>query len=121
MRVFGVWYGGANYQHSDPLVAMESWESFADAKLSLVERYRDGHWRRDRRARVVNFDEWGTAHLGEIDDSLRPCVDATSEIRLYFIIEEYSGGRGYRIDMKAPFARLFFGPRGGVRFERLYS
>jgi hypothetical protein len=87
-----VWYGGPNYSLSDE---REHVDTIAAAKRILQDRY-------DNRGRFTpGMDE-------------TPGVDETSEILLYAPgVDEYGRVADY------PDYRVFFGPRMGVRVERV--
>lgn len=102
-RVIGVWYGGSSYaEDSDPTQNMEWFESEEDAKNALRGRRRDA---------ADGFEYvFRTDRNGYVDT---PGVDENSSVDLYQY--HYDGPRLNVSD--EPYARIFFGPRGGVRRE----
>lgn len=97
-RWFGLWYGGSGYN----LPGQDDLEDFAsleNAKRKLIERHRRGYWQRSR----FDFVRREPANV------LTPCVGEDCEITLY---RSRDGGEW-------PDVRVFLGPRGGARSERL--
>ncbi|GAA2324008.1 hypothetical protein GCM10010149_91680 [Nonomuraea roseoviolacea subsp. roseoviolacea] len=97
-RWFGLWHGGSGYSLAEDH-DLEQFSSLEDAKRKLTERHRRGYRQRSR------FD---FVHR-EPAEVLTPCVGDDCEITLY----RSRDGGGW------PDARVYLGPRGGVRFERL--
>lgn len=96
-RWVGLWHGGASYAPPGP-DDLEEFTSLADARRTLIERHRHGHWQRSHFAFVHR----------EPTDVLTPVVGGDCEITLY----------GSREAIDYPDRRIFLGPRGGVRCER---
>ncbi|MEV3856094.1 hypothetical protein AB0J38_17435 [Streptomyces sp. NPDC050095] len=115
MRVFGTWHGGPGYGTGTVFDDMETWPSLKSAKLALWLRTKlngpvyDG-------ARAVDFTDDGPATVGdETDGFMFPGVDETqAEILLY---PARRIGRKWDVAADHPYARLYLGPRGGVRIE----
>ncbi|MBN6050769.1 hypothetical protein JYK22_02390, partial [Nonomuraea sp. RK-328] len=97
-RWFGLWHGGFGYSLAEDQ-DLERFASLEDAKRKLTERHRRGYWQRS------HFD---FVHR-EPAEVLTPCVSDDCEITLY----RSRDGDDW------PDARVYLGPRGGVRFERL--
>ncbi|WP_158713024.1 hypothetical protein [Streptomyces sp. NRRL S-1813] len=118
MRVFGVWHGGTGYATGDVVTHMESWSSLKAAKLALWRRADSNGYPVDDQAHVVDFDEDGRATVGLAQGAIiYPCVEAKeTDIHLYAANRD---GDGWAVAVDYPTARLFLGPRGGVRIENV--
>lgn len=119
MRVFAMWHGGHSYSFGERELDMITFESIADAKRYLPNRFWSGYWDRSSLASVVNFDEDDRATVGVHEDVLHPAVDATTYMDLYgadVVGTDDQGRTLYRVH-EEPFRRLTLGPRHGVRSE----
>ena len=97
---YGLWYGGNGYALSDPESDMERFGSLRDAEDALHDRYHDGYSSRQRFEYVNRESE----HV------LTPAVGDDSCIHLFAAPDS---------DPSLPDRHVYFGPRGGVRVERL--
>lgn len=97
---YGLWYGGNGYALSDPESDMERFESLQEAKDALHDRYHDGYFSRQR------FDYVNR----EPESVLTPAVGDDSCMHLFASPDS---------DPSLPDRRVYFGPRGGIRTERL--
>lgn len=91
--VYGRWHGGSSYTHPYP----EDTERFASikaAKEAMRSRRDNGYWQRQ------DFDFIHKAP----DSTFTPTVDESSYVDLYCCPED-----------EEFFARLEFGPRGGIQ------
>lgn len=95
MTIYGLWYGGAGYAHGYAADDMEAFDSVEHARTVLAEREGNGGW-----CRLDTF----YVHRDR-EPVCMPTVEGSS-MTLY---PEPDGGE--------PYARLVFGPRGGVRVE----
>lgn len=107
MRYYGSWYGGPNYRAGD---TREIFDSIADAKRALEQRHSQGHLYPQPFGHTD-----GHGNIVEITRALTPCVDETSDIYLYAADSAQYEESGWDY----PTYRVFFGPRGGVRHERV--
>lgn len=96
---FGVWYGGNGFSLSDIEADMERFGSLEDAKGALYDRCWEGSSR--NRFEYVNR---------EPENVMTPAVGEDTCIHLYAVPDG---------DPALPDRRVYFGPRGGVRVERL--
>lgn len=95
MRIYGMWHGGAGYSYGDMPNDIEAFTSLTHAKDVLRER-------EDNSGRY----ELDTFYVHRDNSPVRmPAVEGSS-MDLY---GNASGGE--------PYARLTFGPRGGVKVE----
>lgn len=102
-RVIGVWHGGASYASYDYRTEMEWFENQEAAKDALRNRYS---------GRACYEYVYGSGKNGYFDT---PGVDHGSYIDLYGYY--YDGPEVVTDDMS--YARVLFGPRGGVRVESM--
>lgn len=97
---YGLWYGGIGYVPSDPGSDMERFGTLQDAKDALHDRCHDGYSSRQR------FDYVNR----ESEHVLTPAVGDDSCIHLFAAPDS---------DPSLPDRHVYFGPRGGIRVERL--
>ena len=99
-KYIGLWYGGHGYSHGDIDRYGERFDSLAEAKATLLERYNsNGH----RKCTFLYLDR-------EPDHLFCPGVGENCEITLY------RAGDDQRFDYPDYVVRL--GPKGGAIIER---
>lgn len=96
---YGIWYGGSGYVLSDIETDMERFNSLYDAKAALYDRCREGSFR--SRFEYVNRPP---------ENVMTPGVGDGSYIHLYAAPDA---------DPALPDRCVHFGPRGGLRIQRL--
>lgn len=96
---FASWFGGPNYRAEGE---REIFDSITAAKTALIQR---------------RFAGWGSSTYadGRTETGYMPGVDATSDIYLYAAAADDYDACGWDY----PAVRVFFGPRNGVRVERV--
>lgn len=97
---YGLWYGGSGYALSDPTLDMERFDSLQHAQDALYDRCHDGY----------SFRQWFAYVNRDPESVLTPAVGADSCTHLYAVPDG---------DLALPDRHVYFGPRGGVRIERL--
>ncbi len=96
-RVLAVWHGGSSYSSYDYQENLEWFDNLEAAKDAMRSRYDGSDW-----FRYVNEERSGWFQT--------PGVDRESYMDLYTY--QYDGAE--LMDGGEPYARLVFGPRGGV-------
>ncbi|GAB3726758.1 hypothetical protein GCM10027590_32310 [Nocardiopsis nanhaiensis] len=97
---YGLWHSGNGYGLTDPESDMEQFSSLQAAKDALAARYHLGYSFRQR-FQFVNR---------EPESVLTPVVGSDSCLHLFASPDS---------DPALPDRHVYFGPRGGVRVERL--
>lgn len=95
--VFVLWHGGHSYSPPE-MSDLERFDSISDAKSEFETRHVSGR-----------FNRFAYVHKPATRDNT-PAVDETSEMHVFYADPTNS-------DDPYPDARIYIGPRGGVRSE----